>query len=196
MDLQFPIRSLALAAGLLFGEVNHVIRSITATSGAEKVEIEDQDGKAITLKHTRTVNGKPETTEYKAADIDALKLQSAEAATLYEKFTKNAATSLVKGGRPQVPLPANIRIPARAPRPFGDDPEPASVGPRRIRVDLDDRKLEIHDGPDSVIRMKVIKVIDGKEQIDEFITDNIRQLKTSRPDLCRLYEKYTGLKAE
>ena len=69
-------------------------------------------------------------------------------------------------------------------------------GPRRIRVDLPDEKLEILDGAGPRITMKRTRMVEGKPQVTEVKVENLTELQQSRPDLCRLYEKYTGLKAD
>lgn len=164
-------------------------RTIIAKSPELKVEITDTNGKNITLKQAKLVNGKLETTEFKADDLAALKIKSAEAAALYEKY----ALPQPVGGPFQVQVEIRTQVP-QPPIPIDDSQ--ANPGLRSIRVELTDRKIEIFDSVDESIVVKISKTQNGKPQVDEFTADNLKQFKNLHPEAYRLYKKYTGLKAD
>ncbi len=172
-------------------------RTIEVQNGDEKIEIHDKNGKEIELKHTRPVDGKAKTDEYKGADLDDLKKKHPEAAKLYEKYAPangiaggaaaqlqiqiQAGPGLFRGGQLQL-----------APTEFG----PTPPGPRTIRAQLEDRKIEITDEDGRKIRVKITRIIDGKETAEVFSADDLKELKAEHPDVAKLYEKYTGARAE
>ncbi len=179
--------------------VNNGSRSIQVTEGGQKIEITDTNGKDISLKHTRIVGGKSETKEYQAVDLDDLKAKSPEAATLYEKYTAQPVAELPAPFQNRLPinrLPINGRVPGKRPFLFGVELDAVNRVPRTIRVDLGDRKIEIHDSTGSSIQLRIVKNVDGKEALEEFTADNLQEFKRLHPEICPLYEKYTGLKAE
>jgi hypothetical protein len=178
-------------------------RHIESQNGDEKVEITDIAGKDIELKHTRTVDGKSKTDEYKAADLDELKKKHPEAAKLYEKHAANnlnfggaggaggaiqlqVRAGAVPGGPFQIEAP-NFQSPGSLSQP---------TGPRTIRAELDGRKIEITDEDGMKIRVKLIKLVDGKEVSQEFSADNLKLLKSEHPQAAALYEQLTGRSAE
>ena len=171
------------------------IRTIEAQTGDEKIEIRDKNGKEIELKHTRPVDGKAKTDEYKAADLDDLKKKHPEAAKLYEKYA--AGNVIVGGAAAQVQIQA---VPGgfRGGQLLVTPPEfgPTPPGPRTIRAQLDDRKIEITDEDGRKIRVKITKTIDRKESSESFSADDLKELKAEHPDAAKLYEKYTGFKAD
>lgn len=175
-------------------------RHIESQNGDEKVEITDTAGKEIELKHTRTVDGKSKTDEYKAADLDELKKKHPEAAKLYEKHAANNLNFGGAGGAIQLQVrggavpggPFQIEAPNfQSP---GSPNQP--TGPRTIRAELDGRKIEITDEDGMKIRVKLIKVVDGKEVSQEFSADNLKLLKSEHPQAASLYEQLTGRSAE
>jgi len=93
-------------------------------------------------------------------------------------------------------IPINGGFPQREADPSAPEFAASRRGPRRIRVDLPDEKLEILDGAGPRITMKRTRMVEGKPQVTEVKAENLTELQQSRPDLCRLYEKYTGLKAD
>jgi hypothetical protein len=163
-------------------------RTIVASSQNEKVEISDFYGKNITLKRTHVFGGKAELTEYKAEDLAALKRKSPEAAVLYEKLTQVPGAAV-----PQSPAPVvNTRIHAFQ----SDDLESESrisVGLRKIRVELEDRKIVIYDSADESILLKVIRTEGGQNLVEEFTADNLWQFKNLHPDAYLIYKKYSGV---
>lgn len=173
-------------------------RHIKVQSGDEKVEIDDQNGKDILLKHTRPVDGKEKTDEYKADDLDDLKKKHPEAARLYEK---HGGTNLVGGGiQIQVRAAGQGGLPFQLQPRFQAEPVPVPAsrpsGPRTIRADQDGRKIEITDEDGQKIRVKLTKTIDGKEVSEEYSADDLKTLKAEHPEAARLYEQLTGRKAE
>lgn len=104
------------------------------------------------------------------------------------------ARPLPPGANRQVPM--NGGFPQREADPSAPEFATSRRGPRRIRVDLPDEKLEILDGAGPRITMKRTRMVEGKPQVTEVKAENLTELQQSRPDLCRLYEKYTGLKAD
>lgn len=168
------------------------VRTISVASDEEKIEITDKSGKEITVKHTRMVAGKSETSEHKADTLEALKGKSRAAASLYEKYA--GAPRPAAGGIRLPPIPEG-RAPIQAQFFLSDDPEMNRPGPRRIRVELADRRLEIHDGGGPAIRINTIKRVDDKDQVVEVLADNLAHLNKTNPELGRLYEKYTGIKS-
>jgi hypothetical protein len=65
-------------------------RTIQAKENGRQVEITDRDGKNITVRVEEEVNGKQQTNEYKAADLDELKQKHPDAAKLYEEYSRQA----------------------------------------------------------------------------------------------------------
>ncbi len=175
-------------------------RQIKVQNGDEKVEINDQDGKDILLKHTRPVDGKSKTDEYKAADLDDLKKKHPEAARLYEKHS--GANLGIGGGGIQIQMRAAGAggVPLQLQPRFQVEPVPAPsnrpAGPRTIRAEQDGRKIEITDENGEKIRVKMTKTIDGKEVSQEFSADDLKSLKAEHPEAAKLYEQLTGRKAE
>lgn len=175
-------------------------RQIKVQNGDEKIEINDQDGKDILLKHTRPVDGKAKTDEYKAADLDDLKKKHPEAARLYEKHS--GANFGIGGGGIQIQMRAAGAngIPLQLQPRFQVEPVPAPsnrpAGPRTIRTEQDGRKIEITDENGEKIRVKMTKTIDGKEVSQEFSADDLKTLKAEHPEAAKLYEQLTGRKAE
>ena len=151
------------------------------------------------MKHTRPVDGKAKTDEYKAADLDDLKKKHPEAAKLYEKHA-GAALALGGGG-----IQIQMRAAGAGGAPFQFQPrfnvEPVPVppnrpaGPRTIRTEQDGRKIEITDEDGQKIRVKMTKTIDGKEVSQEFSADDLKTLKAEHPEAAKLYEQLTGRKA-
>ena len=172
-------------------------RTIEVQIGDEKIEIRDKNGKEIELKHTRPVDGKAKTDEYKAADLDDLKRKHPEAAKLYEKYAPG--NGIAGGAAAQIQIqagPGGFRAINGGLRLTPTDLGPISPGPRTIRAELDDRKIEITDDDGRKIRVKITKTIDGKETTEAFSADDLKELKAEHPDVAKLYEKYTGSKAE
>jgi hypothetical protein len=171
-------------------------RHIQAQIGEEKIEIDDTNGKDIQLKHTRSVDGKAKTDEYKGDDLDDLKKKHPEAAKLYEKHTAGNRVVLGGGGGVQLqiggpPLPGGVR-PVPAPGFQFDQPVPAPASPRTIRAEQDGRKIEITDEDGKNIRVKLTKMVDGKGVSQEFSADDLKTLKSEHPEAAKLYEQFTG----
>ena len=172
-------------------------RTIEVQNGDEKIEIRDKNGKEIELKHTRPVDGKAKTDEYKAADLDDLKKKHPEAARLYEKYSPGNGIVPNPGAQIQIQaIPGGFRAINGGVRLTPTDLGPIQPGPRTIRAELDDRTIEITDDDGRKIRVKITKTIDGKETTEAFSADDLKELKTEHPDVAKLYEKYTGSKAD
>ena len=172
-------------------------RTIEVQNGDEKVEIRDKNGKEIELKHTRPVDGKAKTDEYKGADLDDLKKKHPEAAKLYEKYAPG--NGIGGGAAAQIQIqagPGGFRAINGGLRLTPTDLGPIQAGPRTIRAELDDRKIEITDEDGRKIRVKITKTLDGKDASEEFSADDLKELKAEHPDAAKLYEKFTGSKAE
>ena len=202
-QVQIQVNGQFLGGGLNQSTEVHVgadgKRKINVQNGDEKVEINDENGRDIQLKHTRPVDGKAKTDEYKAADLDDLKKKHPEAAKLYEKHA-GAALALGGGG-----IQIQMRAAGAGGAPFQFQPrfnvEPVPVppnrpaGPRTIRTEQDGRKIEITDEDGQKIRVKMTKTIDGKEVSQEFSADDLKTLKAEHPEAAKLYEQLTGRKA-
>lgn len=101
------------AQALAIGAVNQQVvvtnvngeRTIRAVDGDTQVEIEDKDGKDIRVKVTRTLNGKPMSTEYEADDLEELKANHPAAAELYEKYGKAAPAFQIQAMLNVAPAP-------------------------------------------------------------------------------------------
>ncbi len=164
-------------------------RTIQIRNGDEQVEIRDRNGKDIAVKHTRPIEGKAKTDEYKGADLDDLKKKHPDGAKLYEKY---AAGNAIPGNVvPQIQIQAANGA-FRVGNPVGS----SSPGPRTIRADFDDRKVEIVDEDGRQIRVRITKTADGKETTEEFSADDLKQLRDEHPEAARLYEKLTGTSPE
>lgn len=83
-------------------------RTIDVEEGGRKVHIEDADGKDITIRIEQPdKNGKPQSREVKAKDLEELKKKDADAAETYEKYTSQNGPIRILGGG------GGIRIQAR-----------------------------------------------------------------------------------
>ena len=167
------------------------VRTVTVTDGTEKIEFTDTAGKNIVVKQSKTVDGKSETTEVKAADLAALKVKSKDAANLYEKYATVPGAQVIEGGKFQFQLGVNRRQVAPEPGFTDEGIEPKPVE-RKIRFQMHDRIFEIYDSVGPSIRMKITKVVDQKEQSEEFRAESAAEFKAAHPELFRIYEKYTG----
>ena len=180
-------------------------RHIEVTSGDEKVEIDDMNGKDIVVKQTRTVDGKKKTDQYKAANLDDLKKKHPDGAKLYEKYTANNAMGGGPGG-----LQFQIRAiggpggpglpgaPFQFPAP-GFQPESlpnATPVPRTIKAEQDGSKIEVTETDGKKICVKLTKVVDGKDVSQEFKADDLKSLKAEHPQAAEIYTQLTGRKAE
>lgn len=83
-------------------------RTIQVKEPDREIEIEDADGKNIKVTIRRTVDGKPETKEFAADDLEDLKKKDADAAALYEKYGKQ---NLIQVQFPAFPGPGANRPP-------------------------------------------------------------------------------------
>ena len=177
-------------------------RQIEAQNGDEKVQINDTNGLDIVLKHTRMVDGKEKTDEYKATDLDDLNKKHPEAAKLYGKYANNNLNIRGGGGVPiqvQIGAPGGVQGFRGQLRPdqFGADVVPNQpAGPRTIRAEQEGRKIEITDEDGKKIRVKLTKLVDGKEVSQEFSADDLKSLKSEHPEAAKLYEQFTGRKVE
>lgn len=171
-------------------------RHIEAVTGDEKVEISDTKGKNIELKHTRPVDGKSKTDEFKADDLDDLKKKHPEAAKLYEKYVAaqnggfGGGFQLQIGGGVPVPFPGAPPAPGFAPDPFRAPKQ--TDGARTIRAEVDDRKVEITETDGMKIRIKITKTVDGKDVSQEFSADDLKTLQGEHPEVAKLYQQLTG----
>ena len=173
---------------------NNGNRTIEIENGDEKIVIKDVNGKDIELKHTRPVDGKSKTDEFKADDLDDLKKKHPEAAKLYEKHA--GAGNLIPGGGAggiQIQINGGGGFLQVQPR-FQAELAPRPSGPRTIRSELDGRKIEVSDEDGKKIRVKLIKVVDGKDVAQEFSADDLKTLKAEHPEAAKLYEQLTGRK--
>jgi hypothetical protein len=175
-------------------------RHIETQNGDEKIEIDDTNGKDIEVKHTRTVDGKSKTDEYKGADLDDLKKKHPEAAKLYEKYS-GGNNVVLGGGGGAIQIQIGGAVPGRGglvPVPgFQLDPVPEQpAGPRTIRAEQGGRKIEITDEDGKNIRVKLTKVVDGKNVSQEFSAEDLKTLKAEHPEAAKLYEQFTGRKSE
>ena len=176
-------------------------RTIQVERGDERIEIRDKSGKDIVVRQTRTVDGKPKTDEFKAADSDELKKNHPEAFKLYEQYAPRNGNGNVQigggnlGGAIQIQVgPGQFGIAngaRRVPAEFGSAPSAA----RTIRAEDADGELEISDENGRNIRIKLTKKIDGKDVAEEFKAEDLKQLSAEHPAAAKLYEKYTGTKA-
>lgn len=176
-------------------------RTIQVERADERIEIRDKAGKDIVVKRTRTVAGQPKTDEFKAADADELKKNHPEAFKLYEQYAQRNGNVQIGGGNPPGPRPIQIQVAPGlffGPQPGGRrmpaEAESLFSGPRTIRAESAEGQLEITDENGSKIRVVLTKTIDGKEVVEEFKADDLKQLATEHPAMAKLFEKYTGVR--
>jgi hypothetical protein len=84
-------------------------RTVQARENGRQVEITDREGKNITVRVEEEVNGKKQTSEFKAADLPELKQKHPDAAKLYEEYTQQAPgiqVQAVFNAFPAFPAPA------------------------------------------------------------------------------------------
>ena len=174
-------------------------RAIQVERGDERIEIRDKSGKDIVVRQTRTVDGKPKTDEFKAADSDELKKNHPEAFKLYEQYAARNGNIQIGGGNLggaiQIQMgPGQFGVANGARRvPAEFSPAPSAV--RTIRAEDTEGELEISDENGRNIRVKLTKKIDGKEIAEDYKADDLKQLSAAHPAAAKLYEKYTGSKA-
>ena len=166
------------------------VRRITVTDVNEKIEIIETAGKGITVKQTKTKAGKTETVEVQAENLAALKIKSAEAAELYQRYAVVPGARVLIGGQMQMQLNPNRQFPR--PLVVQEEDESQSALPRRIRFEIGDRKYEITDSAGPAIQMKITKMVDQKEETEEFRAESAAEFKLNHPEQFRIYEKYTG----
>lgn len=75
-------------------QINNGQRTINVSEPDRQVEIRDDSGKNIRMTVRETVNGKEETKEYAAEDLEALKKKDEGAASIYEKYDKATAVQV------------------------------------------------------------------------------------------------------
>ncbi len=169
-------------------------RAIQVERGDERIEIRDKSGKDIVVRQTRTVDGKPKTDEFKAADSAELKKDHPEAFKLYEQYAARNGNVQIGGGN----LGGAIQIQV-GPGQFGVAngarrvPSEFSAA-RTIRAEDAEGELEISDENGRHIRVRLTKKIDGKAVVEEYKAEDLKQLSAEHPATAKLYEKYTGAK--
>ena len=177
-------------------------RTIQVERADERIEIRDKAEKDIVVKRTRTVAGQPKTDEFKAADADELKKNHPDAFKLYEQYAQRNGNVLQIGvGNLPGPRPIQIQMapglflgPQLGVRRTPAEAESFFSGPRTIRAESTEGQLEITDENGSKIQIVLTKTIDGKEVVEEFKADDLKQLATEYPAVAKLFEKYTGVK--
>ncbi|MEX0701323.1 MAG: hypothetical protein WD069_04445 [Planctomycetales bacterium] len=94
-------------------------REVEVEENGRKVRISDESGKNIVVRTEEPdANGKTQTKEVKADDLDDLKKKDPEAAKLYEKYTSNNGPVRIFGGAGGIqirPLPAIVPQPELPP---------------------------------------------------------------------------------
>jgi len=170
-------------------------RTTHAKNATEEVEITDVNGKSIELKHTRQVDGKEKTSEYKADDLADLKKKHPDAAKLFEKYA--GGNVVIGGGAIQLQI-GGVARPQGLPAPsFNQNvaSSPASV-PRTIRGETAGRRVEITDEEGENIRVKITTTVDDKDVSEEFSAEDLKTLKAQHPEAAKLYEKFTGRRSD
>jgi hypothetical protein len=109
-------------------------RTIEVDEDGQKIEISDKDGKDIVVKETRTVDGKPKTTEATAKDVEELKKNHPEAAKTYEKYGSSTNGRIrVLGAGPGAQIQGEIRLDLGPRRYLAPQALPAFPVPQRER---------------------------------------------------------------
>jgi hypothetical protein len=164
-------------------------RTLLMREGSEKIELQEREGgKEIVLRHERPVNGAMKRDEYKAADLDALKTQHADA-DLYRRITERAKN--------QPPRAAPIRVPGpngalQFALPNRQTPQPGE-GTRRLSAVVQGQRVTIDDRYGAQIEITVTKTVDGQPQTENYSAADLATLKKERPELAALYRRLTGL---
>lgn len=141
-------------------------RTIQVKEPDREIEIEDADGKNIKLTIQRTVNGKPETKEFAADDLEDLKKKDADAAALYEKYGRQ---NVLQVQFPPFPGPGMNRFP-RGAGPGGAAPVVSE------KIDAALKKLE-------TVREK-LEGLKGQKEIDPGAIDALLdELKLAEKEL-------------
>jgi hypothetical protein len=132
-----------------------------------------------------------------------LKKNHPDAARLYEKHA-GGNNIVIGGGAIQLQVRARA-VPAPGLPPNLAPVVPLDVlpqfpnqlpGPRTIRSENDGQKVEITDEDGKKIRVKVTKIIDGKEVSQESSADDLKTLSAEHPDAAKLYTQLTGKSVE
>jgi hypothetical protein len=161
-------------------------RSITLREGDEKIELlEREEGKDITLKHERLVNGATRRDEYKAPDLDTLKKQSPDAADLYRRAVE------------RVQRPARVQVPngiAQIGLPFGRSVQPQpGQGNRVLTASVKGQQVRIEDRYGANIVVSITRQVDGEDKVEKFNAPDVATLKKEHPEIAALYQRLTGL---
>jgi hypothetical protein len=154
-------------------------RTIEVSRGEETIQIKDSSGKQISVRHTRSVDGKPVTDVYEAADLDALKKAHPKGAELYREFTEREAA-------PVWP-PAGRRANG-----FLTGALQPLIGDRRIRATLRGQHVEIHDRFGRQIRMRVRRQSPADSPVEEFSAESVEELRKTSTAAADLFEQLAG----
>ncbi len=157
-------------------------RKIVHKSGDETIEIEDKNGKDITFKRTRTVNGEKKTEQFQAADPEALKKQNAEAGEIYQKHTSRQAAQIQING---VVQQGGF---------FGGTVTPApGSGTRKIDATVRGRSIQLEDKFGKEIRLTITETIDGEKKTQTIEADSLPDLQSKSSAAFADYLRLTGL---
>lgn len=153
-------------------------RTITVKRDQETIVIQDENGKNISIKHTRQVDGAEKTDVYEAESLDALTQKHPKGAELY----RQALT-------PKIPAPLQ-----RMREQLNPGAMPPKVGDRRIRALVDGQIVEIADQHGEKIRMRIRPRQPKDAPAVEYSAENYPELQKLAPDAAVLYERLAGFR--
>uniref|UniRef100_A0A7C4LKG0 SLA1 homology domain-containing protein n=1 Tax=Schlesneria paludicola TaxID=360056 RepID=A0A7C4LKG0_9PLAN len=165
-------------------------RSATLREGDETIELKERDGgKEITLRHERKVNGELKKDEYQAPDLDTLKQQHPQAVELYRRIANRIQAIQIRPIGQVQGLGGNVIAPFAYPH--NQNPPPGQ-GRRTIHATVQGKKVQISDRYGLQIEVAVTRMVDGKEQTEQFSAPDLAALKKNSPEVAELYQRLTG----
>lgn len=177
-------------------------REVTVVENEKRIVLRETVGRELNVKVTEMVEGKPKTTEYKAANSAELRTKHPRAYEWYVKhlrgkpFQQVANQKPLAGPRPAAPVPVpagpNVQIQIAQGGAAGNfRMQVTNVnGKRQVEVEENGKKTSISDESGKNIQVKVTESKDGKETSREYNAADIEELKKKHPEGAQLYEKY------
>ncbi len=153
-------------------------RTITVKRDQETIVIKDENGKNISVKHTRQVDGVEKTDLYEAESLDALTQKHPKGADLYRQAITPKAVAPLQRMREQLNPGAM----------------PPKLGDRKIRAIVGGRIVEIADQHGEKIRMRMRPRTPQDAPVQEYTAENYAELQKLAPEAAVLYERLAGFR--
>lgn len=166
-------------------------REISVTENGDSITINHADGKEITVRRTRTVNGEKKSEEFKAPDLDTLKKQHPDAAELYRVYAEGA------NDKNQIKAQVQIQMGPRGNPgdPFGVPRANRSLrgqGTRQITSTLKGKTVEIKDRYGEQIEITITDKRSSDAKTRTVEAGNLADLETKDAEAAGLYKRLTA----